>query len=255
MQDEICYKKSFLKEVILRLDFGTPIDTFRRTLPPKLAAKALHTFPIAEQLKGRTHTVQISNEGVNSAHEEDSMQWLYHGRNREKTLTIVPEWLGISHRQYESYEKLKLDIDPVIDALFGSQKEFAVARVGLRYVNVIDNPDVDPLSWSDYILPELVSTIETFKGGGDLARSFQIVEFNDNGHQTKLQFGLVNPDYPALVKRRHFIIDIDSFYQGALDREEVDSSIKSAHEKIQKLFEKCITDKTRKLMEPVTYAE
>ncbi|KPK51728.1 MAG: hypothetical protein AMS22_10420 [Thiotrichales bacterium SG8_50] len=249
MYDSVCYKRSFLKEVILRVDFGSRVETFMRALPQKIATAALQRFPLAEPKKAQTREVTFSGTAV-QAKTEESMEWVYHGKNREKSLTITPEALLVTNRRYESFEALREDTDHVLRTLFEAQKDLSVARVGLRYINILDVAGDAPLLWTDYVNEEMLGIIDMHKDAAALTRVFHIVEFNYDGQQVKFQFGIANPDYPAPIKRKQFVLDLDSFFVGALSQEDVSRYIEAAHERIQALFEESITDKTRALMDP-----
>lgn len=249
MHETVCYKKPYLKDVILRLDFGSKVEAFMKALPQKIATAALQRFPLSEPQKAQMQEITFSATALQTK-TEDSMQWVYHGRNREKTLTITPETLLITNKKYESFEVFHEDFDHVLKALFEAQKDLSVSRVGLRYVNVLETPGDDPLSWSEYVHEDMLGIIDMHKDVKALTRAFHIVEFNYDGQHVKFQFGIANPDYPAPIKRRHFVIDIDSYFIGALTQEDVARCVDAAHEKIQVLFEESITDKTRALMEP-----
>ena len=45
---EICYRKNFLTEVIVRADFVSPFPDFDKKLPTELTEIALKRFPIYE---------------------------------------------------------------------------------------------------------------------------------------------------------------------------------------------------------------
>lgn len=249
MHENVCYKKPFLKDVILRLDFGSRVEAFTRALPQKVATAALQRFPLAEPQKAQTQEITFSASALQTK-TEDSMQWVYHGRHREKTLTITPEIFLIRNQQYESFEAFHDDFDHVLKTLFEAQSDLSVGRVGLRYINVLDTPGDEPLAWADYVNEDMLGIIDMHKDAKALTRAFHIVEFNYDGQQVKFQFGLANPDYPAPIKRRQFVLDIDSYFTGALTQEDVARCVGTAHEKIQELFEESITEKTRALMKP-----
>lgn len=179
------------------------------------------------------------------------MQWVYHGRNREKTLTITPDIFLIRNQKYASFEAFHEDFDHVLKTLFEAQNDLSVSRVGLRYINVLDTPGDEPLAWADYVNQGMLGIIDMHKGVETLTRAFHIVEFNYDGQQVKFQFGIANPDYPAPIRRRQFVLDIDSYFTGALTQEDVAHCVDNAHEKIQALFEESITENTRSLMKPV----
>lgn len=250
MYDEVCYKKPFLKEVICRLDFGARVERFLKSLPQKLATAALREFPISEPQKAQTQEFMVSATGFQTKSEE-TIQWTYHGKNREKTLVISPEAMIVTNRKYKDFEAFHNDVDNVVDSLFDAEKELSVARLGLRYVNVIELDNGDPLTWAEYVNEQMLGIIDTHKDQGALSRVFHIVEFNYDTVHVKFQFGMPNPDYPALIKRKQFVLDIDAYVQGALTQQDVEESIEVAHEKIQELFESSITDRTRDLMQPV----
>lgn len=192
-----------------------------------------------------------SPTGVQTSSKE-TVQWVYHGRNREKTLIIEPGAITVTGRKYISYENFQSNLNEILNSAFEEEKDLSAARFGLRYVNLIDLGGNDPLSWREYIREEMLGIIDTHKDQGALSRVFHIVEFNYDSILVKFQFGIPNPDYPALIKRKQFVLDIDAYVHGALTKDDIVNSLETAHEKIQELFESSITDATRKLMKPVT---
>jgi len=249
MYEDICYKRPYLKEVICRLDFGTKVERFMKALPPKVAKAALVRFPIFEPQKGQTQEFLLSSTGFQTRTEE-TVQWTYHGKNREKTLVIAPQAMIFTNRRYQSYEEFLSDIDGVVDSVFEDEKDLTVARLGVTDINVIELEEGDPLAWGKYVNEQMLGIIDTHKDQGALSRVFHIVEFNYDYVHVKFQFGVPNPDYPALIKRKQFVLDIDAYVQGALTRQDVTGSIELAHQKIQDLFEASITETTRQLMQP-----
>lgn len=63
MHEKICYKKPFLKEVILRLDFGSRVEAFIRALPQKVATAALQRFPMSEPQKTQLKETKETKRG------------------------------------------------------------------------------------------------------------------------------------------------------------------------------------------------
>jgi len=54
-----------------------------------------------------------------------------------------------------------------------------------------------------------------------------------------------NPDYPAPIKQKIFVLDLDAFKEGTLSFEEVNDIIPKLHQNIESLFEKAITPSLR----------
>lgn len=65
------------------------------------------------------------------------------------------------------------------------------------------------------------------------------------------QFGVHNPDFPARVRRRLFVLDFDCFYQGLQDGNEVLDQVELFHGRIETLFESSITQSLRDMMGPI----
>jgi uncharacterized protein (TIGR04255 family) len=245
--DKTCYKKTFLKDVILRIDFGSRVESLSRSLPQKIASAALKRFPISEPQKGQIQAITVSPTTVESS-TQDIMEWTYHGRTRKKTLVITPESLAITYTHYESFEVLCEDYRMVTKKLFKSINELSVSRVGLRYINILEIDGDNPLSWGDYVNKEMLGIIDMHPDKDNLTRIFHIVEYNDDGQQLRFQFGIANPDYPAPIRRRQFILDLDSYFSGDILEDQIDAIIDSSHTQIQRIFEQSITDATRAIM-------
>ncbi len=57
-----------------------------------------------------------------------------------------------------------------------------------------------------------------------------------------------NPDYPANIVKKIFILDYDAYCEGAQEKNEILKNLDKFHLKIQQLFEYCIQDELRKVM-------
>jgi len=51
MYEDVCYKKTYLAEVIARIDFATPIEALQKNVSTKIMAKITKHFPIAEPVE------------------------------------------------------------------------------------------------------------------------------------------------------------------------------------------------------------
>lgn len=247
MFDEICYKTPFLKDVIFKADFPSPIEKIAKGLSPKLNKIILKKFPIPEPQKAQAQEFQFSGNNF-QAKTSEVMQWIFHGRQREKTLAITPNAFSYNTKKYISFESTRDDFVEVLEAFFGENKDVTAGRIGLRYINVIDIPDEDPLLWETYINEKMLGIIDFHKDKHFLTRAFHILEYNFDGLAIKYQFGMANPDFPAPIKKKQFILDIDAFSHGALECDDVIEFLENAHLKIQDIFEASITDKTREIM-------
>ena len=243
------YKKPFLKDVIFRIDFPAPLSNLHQVLPESLHKLALTKFPIFEPQQA--HSQQIRFEGPDvQTRTSQLVQWVFHGASREKTLTIDANSVVCTAKQYKGFDTFETDVLAIVSELFKLHQSLIVNRSGLRYINVLAPADNDPLSWSKYVDDKMLGIIDLQDGKDCITRAFHILEYNYDGEMVKFQFGISNPDYPAVVRRKEFVLDIDSSHQGALEESDIRAGIKASHIRIKKFFEQSITDTTRELMEP-----
>lgn len=247
MSDTVCYKKPFLTEVIVRIDWLEPIESLSKKLPKNLSQKAKKSFPIAEPSKKKVQAVQITSEGIEST-ETETTEWNFHDKNRSKTLTITTGALFIKYTTYESFEVLKHDFSDVLTAFFGEFKDIQVSRLGLRYVNNVTLNEPQPLRWEEYIDDKLLSLFSFYPQGSFLARVFHVIELNFGDSYLRYQFGLHNPDYPATIKRKVFVLDLDAYYPGLQEKDDVLPNLDKFHDKIQEIFEMSIKENLRRKM-------
>jgi len=247
MYEGVCYKKPFLKEVIFKIDFPSPLVSISKGLPPKLTKEILSKFPIAEPQKAQSQELLFSGSEVQSKTSE-IMQWVFHGESRKKSLIITPDAISYTNQSYKTYENLTEDIESVLNVFFEETKDIAAGRAGLRYVNVLDIKEDNPLIWKEYINEGILGVIDFHDENQYLTRAFHILEYNFDGLAVKHQFGIANPDFPAVVRKKQFVIDIDAYSHGAFEFIDIKNFISDAHSKIQDIFEKSITDKTREIM-------
>jgi len=250
--EEICYKRNFLTEVIVRVDFLNPLHEIEKQLPKKVTQEAGKHFPISEPKTSFAKEFQLSPAGVKETFSKQMQEWHFHGMNRDKTLTITPESIFITHKNYTSFETLQTEFTNVFSKLLDASKEIQARRLGLRYINNIRLKDGDPLDWGTYINPNLLQTINFPKNKKTITRAFNVLELNYKEFILRFQFGLHNPDFPAPIKQKVFVMDFDAYYDGVQEYEEILKNLNKFHSEIQDMFEMSITDNLRKIMDEKT---
>lgn len=246
MYENTCYENPFLKETILRIDFPTNIPEIEKAVPTKVSNAVIKRFPILEPQQVHGHQVEFTPAGTKTKSVE-STAWNFFGVERDKNLTISQNSFVLQVRNYKTYEQVIDDISEPLRLLCETFPDLRANRVGLRYVNVLDFGDEAPLDWSKYIDEKLLAFIN-FHKSVNLSRAFQILEYNFDGDALKCQLGIANPDYPAKIKRRQFVIDLDGTALGGFDNQEIIVKVNSAHDRVQEFFESCITEETRAKM-------
>jgi uncharacterized protein (TIGR04255 family) len=248
MYEDVCYQKTFLKEVIARIDFFTPAESFEKSLSPKLVETLTSHFPINEPQDSVMHELTLDGQKVHQR-EIRSKQWNFFGKEREKQLAISPQFMFVTYSKYGTYENFKLEFTAVVDAVLKSNASLKARRMGLRFVNVIEPSDLaSPYSWDSYIAAPLLPSLAFFSESNRLTRLIQIAELRYEDLQVRFQFGMPNPDYPATMKRAQFVLDLDAYVDTAQDLTYSGLFIDEAHSKIQDLFERSITAGLRERM-------
>lgn len=79
-------------------------------------------------------------------------------------------------------------------------------------------------------------------------RNFHNMEFKYDDFNLRFQFGMHNPDYPAAIRQKIFILDFDAYFQGAFENNQMPAMLDNFHNAIQTLFERSITDNLRERM-------
>lgn len=246
----ICYKKNFLREVIARVDLLTPLPGAETSLPKDLIDVAVKAFPIPEPGESVHNAVQISPGGVASSQERHK-EWRFLGKERTKTLTVGRDVIVVQYTTYQTYELVRDEFLEILECVAELFDEVQCQRVGLRFVNEVELEEGSPLDWSTYLAPKLLSLFQ-FPSKADseaLARVFHNVEWALDDFNLSYRFGMPNPDYPARIRQKLFVLDLDAYANYAIDLRQAGRLLDDFHTTIQRYFEKSITKNLRSLMD------
>jgi uncharacterized protein (TIGR04255 family) len=245
--NSIHYKNNFLTQVIARVDLVSPIMSIARELPKDISKVALKYFPIDEPKPAFTQEILIGPKEF-STRKEDFTEWHFYGRNREKHLRIMPRTLLISYSKYEAYEGMQSEFVEIATEFFKAINQAQPSRLGLRYINEIDINDGDPLDWKKYIYPPLLGLFSFSVEDARPTRIFHNIESVFDDFNLRFQFGINNPDYPAPIRRKIFVLDYDAYHKGPIEPTEIFILLDKYHLRIQKMFESNITQDLRDIM-------
>ena len=246
----IYYRRNFLKEVFMRVDLLSPLSGVDVALPAPLTEAAIPAFPIPEPRDILKREVKIGPKGVFTSSEERSKEWRFHGKERTKTLTIGPQVVVVQHTTYQAYELVKAEFIGILDRLAELFPDLKSQRVGLRYVNEIKLEETNPTSWSSYLAPQLLSVFEFPTEGHRpaLSRVLHNLELSFVDFNLRYRFGMHNPDYPAPIRQKLFILDLDAYTKSVVEIKDVGRLLDNFHACIQQYFEQSITDDLRRIL-------
>lgn len=248
---DLCYKRNFLRQVIARVDFVGPLAAIATSLPAQLSQQILKRYPISEPAKAIAQELQISPEQeVVAAKRTEHTIWTFYSKERDRKLTLQPEALLLEVGQYRTFELMKDDFVAMAGALFAVAKDAQPSRLGLRYINVIELDGDKPFDWDGLLNAQMLSLFKfpLEPDRSSIARAFHNLELALGDFNLRYQFGMHNPDYPAKIRRRAFVLDLDGYAQGALNKAEIEQLLDTFHSKIQEYFEFSITDALRERM-------
>lgn len=242
------YKRNFLDKVVFRLDFEVPFLT-ERAAPKEPVLKAIKKFFPVPEPKTSKHMQVFINPETGATHQVHQAQehW-YWSKDRSRRIQITSDAIVFEFDTYEKYEQLKGMCLPVVDSIFASYSNFQPSRLGLRYVDKIEIPGSDPTDWKGFISDSLLTIFDLADDPATISRTLSWIEFNYGESSLRLQYGMPNPDYPAPIRRKQFILDFDAFCRTILEQPDVERLLDQHHEKITSAFEEVIGPKLRKQM-------
>jgi len=246
------YKKTFLKQVLVRVDFQNSLSNYEKGLLPAVKKKLEKYFPIFIEHKNKHTNVRIENMQQYISTIEQKL-WTYYSKDKKKHTRIEPADFYIQYDKYNTFKQLKNDFFLVFNSLVKNYGELNIIRIGLRYIDEIDMKDEDDVfDWKKYLNPKMFSSlsIPLKKDIKFISRAFSNLEFNFETHNLVLKYGMFNPDYPSPIKKKVFILDSDAYKVDNIQSEDVEEVLIQLHDKISDIFEnRLIKDGLREIMD------
>lgn len=248
--DDVCYNKNFLDKVVVRIDFSSEVKAFS-TPPEELVAKFLEHFPIPEPINQLKAKIEINGDDPHPKFSQSvkNVTWVYHAKDRTSAIELSKTHFVLTLFKYDTYEGLRGLFQKMLRALLEVDNDFEARRIGMRYINLFNiNDGESPTDYSKYFNNNMLCMLNIPGEREAIARAFNSLVLNYGDVNLLMQYGIYNPDFPATVRKKEFILDIDAYYQGPVDLADVEGEIDRFHDRIQVLFEQCLTDEMREEM-------
>jgi len=242
--DGKCYKKNFIKKVIAKIDFATPTALFTPESIANAVVEIKKRFPISEQSTAAQQQIKLSKEGVETTKTEFP-EWVFHGTDRTKALKVNQLFIEVLLTKYFAEDDFNNDLIIPISHLLATNPKTTINRTGIRFINVFDFPIGSFAISQEYFAKSITGHYADMTDIGKCCRSFMINEFVENDIKIRIQSGFINPDYPAVIKRNHFVLDFDAYYDFPHLIKDVENYFKRLHDLIELKFESLITEKLR----------
>lgn len=244
------YRQNFLDRVVLRIDFPESIDPLSAELPAGFKETMIAIGPVIERREVKTKTVHIE-ESAHAVRDRTLQEWWFWNRARTQKAVVSKDYAFLEWDKYTNFTELRTAFAGMLKSFRSATQNIASARLGLRFINIIRLAGPDPMDWSGMIRPEMLEPSRIIPDDTAPLRVFQYAEWVcSDSLRLKLQYGVHNPDYPAPVKQRQFVIDIDAFHVLPLAGEgEILAMADRAGVECCRVFEASITQELRGVMD------
>jgi uncharacterized protein (TIGR04255 family) len=233
--------KQYLEQVIARVDFINPSPLPLDSLPTELTSEIMKSFPIAEPREIIAEEFQIKGAQEIETTRSKMTEWNFYGKNRERRLCISKEFILVVFKQYTSFKELQDIFIPIVKTLFAKYNGTQGRRLGLRYINKIKKGDQNYFEWEGELNKNLLAIFEVPKAEekNNISRAFHNLILHYDDFDLRFQYGMHNPDFPAPIRQKLFILDFDAYSNSLIQGENIETKLDTLHEKIKDFLSKC----------------
>lgn len=250
---ERVYEKNFLAQVIIAVEFTTPVESLRDALPDGFTEAFADVLPVLEPRDGTTQQVSFSvrQRSAEFTQQSDTFKlWRLLSADGGCALEICRDFVNLSVSRYLVFEEFAAPffkaLSLIADNLHG---DVAYRRLGLRYIDEIKPAGRKPLDWTGLITSRLTGAFR-FAEGDPLVRAMGMVEVDLGSCRLRMQYGMPNPDHPAPIGQKLFVLDTDVYVNELIAPDDVERQAAELCKVANDYFERAIGDRLRRLMKP-----
>ncbi len=243
--DDVCYVNTFLKRVVLKLDFEDQEMTF---LNDESLSKIQQIYTKYEKTQVKIVNTKIGIASDTAVAELVSCRHVFSSQSIKPILTIgeAERSIWIETAYYDTWDAFKDSVVKIFNAIAAQFKNANASRVGLRYINQIPLNNINDTR--RYFVKKIREPFVLSAMEDDISRFFIIKEYNKGEFYIRMQYGIPNQHYPARIVAQDFILDIDVYTQQAANFSLILDKIEIYHDHVQSIFEESITQTLRSLM-------
>lgn len=249
-----CYRKSFLNQVIVRIDFFGFVQSVN-AFDESIEKEILKIFP----RRGKDQIISFNSlnlifdqnsNGIPNANGEtiEGIQREYFTADGTNKLILTNKFVIFEINNYGSFEEHKKWFQSILLAFY-QKNRVSANRTGIRYINIFDSTKLK--LQKNFFAPEIAASLKVGikEETPQLIRSMHLSEYHIDEMTMNFRYGMFNPEYPNRLKRNDFALDYDFFSNEILDTADmVLRVLEKGHQEIQTLFENSITDCLRGVM-------
>jgi uncharacterized protein (TIGR04255 family) len=248
------YKKNFLTKTILRFDFGA-VPALKGAEKSEFSARIEDIYPLVTPKPTTTVSLNFGPKGSAIQHEVTAMLWEHRKvQDGTRVVFLSSDFLAIEFgpNDYDHFPPFRAEMEKVFGAFQAVYQPTHINRLGLRYINEITLPQGNPLEWTGLVKAELITSVKAcFTNGAKMVRSVHQLQMQREDLAMRFVYGISNPDHPAALARRHFMLDYDCYQQESIPSNEVMSTLDRLNGFCETMFEASIDGGLRQLMEVI----
>ena len=242
------YPRNFIQQVIFRLDFPISIEQLEAEERPVSFQRALlQWLPIAQEHQQRGIEFRFTPDGQESR-EVATTTHHFLSDDEVRKVGLDKDFLFVEENRFVSFEAFRELVVVAINTLFATYADTTINRLGLRYVNVL-SPDPATEEGIRAMIPEGLVAPLSFYWGENVSRLLTTYEKLDGSRRTRVTTGWANPDYPSVLNRLDYLIDIDVYTQAAVTQEAVFTLLDDFQAEAKRQFARCTTAEVIKQMQ------
>lgn len=238
------YRTNHLANVICRVDF--PVVLRLSNERPIAFQEALaHLFPKASE--GIILEAEVPGGAPqNATLKQQAVRWEFSTRDGSTRVLLQNDFLVVAADKYTDYASFRKLFTPPFEKLKELYSLSVITRLGLRYKNELAASGTD-ISLVGYLHDALAAHL-AFDHGGTLTQERHALWFDKDDVHVILNYGLANPDFPAPIRERRMLVDIDSYIRDDIEPSDVLARLGRLNEEATDVFERCIGEKWRETM-------
>jgi uncharacterized protein (TIGR04255 family) len=137
-------------------------------------------------------------------------QWILLPKDKKFKAMIDADSLEIKSNELISLTSFLTSVSPLITNFRQVYKDIQFTSIALRHIHIITINSGDPRMWNGYINDSILTPIPTdFPEYANLAKIITQHVYNKEDFLVVFNYGMPNPEFPAKIARRQFVLDIE----------------------------------------------
>jgi len=196
-----------------------------------------------EPIQSQTLSVRggLGQPGLSQSIQVQPTGWRLTAEDSTATVAISADSVGLEATSYPGWPVFRQAIDALIRLCAEVTHPAAELRLGLRYINRLEDPAVTtPTDWRRWIDSRVLGLLLHQISDGILAAQEQLDVRLDDGSRATIQHGFLRDQASG---RWAYLMDFDTYREGArpFDAQAVRTAVENLHRQVLQLFQSMIT--------------